>query len=111
MRRWRSSSASCGTRGSASTPAPTPHPRRHLPLSFPASADQLAHPALAGAGLPNETPAKITYDEGAAIGYKWYEAKGFTPLFAFGHGLSYTRFALADFAARPDGKSVKLSFS
>jgi beta-glucosidase len=87
------------------------NPSGHLPISFPASPDQLAHPVLAGAGLPNETPAQVTYDEGAAIGYKWYDAKGFTPLFAFGHGLSYTRFALSDLAAQPDGKAIKVSFS
>ncbi len=87
------------------------NPSGHLPVSFPASAEQLAHPELPGLGQPNETPAHITYDEGAAIGYKWYEAKGYRPLFAFGHGLGYTRFALSDLAARPDGRSVRVSFS
>ena len=87
------------------------NPSGHLPLSFPASPDQLAHPVLPGLGLPGETPAHITYDEGAAIGYKWYDAKGFRPLWAFGHGLSYTNFALSDLAAQPDGRSIKVSFS
>ncbi|MFL6736065.1 MAG: glycoside hydrolase family 3 C-terminal domain-containing protein [Sphingomonas sp.] len=87
------------------------NPSGHLPISFPASADQLAHPVIPGLGLPNETPASITYDEGAAIGYKWYDLKGFRPLFAFGHGLSYTRFALSAVAAQPEGKGIKASFS
>jgi beta-glucosidase len=87
------------------------NPSGHLPISFPASSDQLAHPVLPGLGLPGETPAHITYDEGAAIGYKWYDAKGFRPLWAFGHGLSYTNFALSDLAAQPDGRSIKVSFS
>jgi beta-glucosidase len=87
------------------------NPSGHLPISFPASADQLAHPVIPGLGLPNETPAQITYDEGAAIGYKWYDAKGYRPLFAFGHGLSYTRFALSDLAASADGKAIRVSFS
>jgi beta-glucosidase len=86
-------------------------PSGHLPISFPASADQLAHPVLPGLGQPNETPAQITYDEGAAVGYKWYDAKGLSPLFSFGHGLSYTRFALSDLTARADGKAVRVSFS
>ena len=87
------------------------NPSGHLPISFPASADQLAHPILPGLGQPGETPAAITYDEGAAVGYKWYEAKGFKPLWAFGHGLSYTNFAASDLTAQPDGRAIKLSFS
>jgi beta-glucosidase len=87
------------------------NPSGHLPITFPAAADQLSHPVLAGAGLPNETPAAVTYEEGAAIGYKWYDAKGFRPLWAFGHGLSYTRFALSDLTAQPDGKAIRVSFT
>jgi beta-glucosidase len=87
------------------------NPSGHLPISFPASSDQLAHPALPGLGLPNETPAQIIYDEGAAIGYKWYDAKSLRPLFSFGHGLSYTRFALSGLSARPDDKSIRVTFS
>jgi beta-glucosidase len=86
------------------------NPSGHLPISFPASIGQLAHPQIAGLGPPGETPWAVTYDEGAAIGYKWYDAKGYKPLWAFGHGLSYTRFALSDLAATPDGKAIKVSF-
>lgn len=87
------------------------NPSGHLPISFPASLDQLAHPVLPGLGLPGETPVQITYDEGAAIGYKWYDVMGYRPLFAFGHGLSYTRFALSNLKALPDGDVVHASFS
>jgi len=27
------------------------------------------------------------------VGYRWYDQRGIAPAFAFGHGLSYTRFA------------------
>lgn len=87
------------------------NPSGHLPISFPASSEQLAHPVLAGLGLPNDTPAQLTYDEGAAVGYKWYDAKGYRPLFSFGHGLNYTRFALSDLTARADGRGVRVSLS
>jgi beta-glucosidase len=70
------------------------NPSGHLPISFPAEPAQLAH-AIAGLGLPDRSTVAITYDEGAAIGYKWYDLKGYKPLFAFGHGLSYTRFELS----------------
>jgi beta-glucosidase len=34
----------------------------------------------------------VRYAEGVFVGYRHYEARGVAPLFAFGHGLSYTRF-------------------
>jgi beta-glucosidase len=87
------------------------NPSGHLPISFPASSDQFAHREIAGLGLPNDTPAELSYDEGAAVGYKWYDAKGYRPLFAFGHGLSYTRFAFSNLAAQPEGRALRLSFA
>jgi beta-glucosidase len=87
------------------------NPSGHLPISFPASTDQLAHLRIAGLGPPFDTPMAVTYDEGAAIGYKWHDLKGSRPLWAFGHGLGYTRFSLSDPAASPDGRGVKVSFS
>lgn len=36
---------------------------------------------------------KVRYSEGLDIGYRWFERQHTKPLFAFGHGLSYTRFA------------------
>lgn len=38
----------------------------------------------------------IEYREGVFVGYRWYEAKGIAPLYAFGSGLSYTSFAYSD---------------
>jgi beta-glucosidase len=87
------------------------NPSGHLPISFPASDGQLAHPQLAGLGLPNGAPAHVTYDEGATVGYKWYDAKGYRPLFAFGLGLSFTNFALGGLAAQADGRTIQVSFS
>ncbi len=38
----------------------------------------------------------IEYKEGVFIGYRWYEHKRIEPLYAFGHGLSYTTFEFSD---------------
>jgi beta-glucosidase len=34
----------------------------------------------------------IKYNEGIFVGYRWYEKRNIEPLYAFGHGLSYSRF-------------------
>jgi beta-glucosidase len=49
-------------------------------------------PELPGLG----TPVTIRYDEGAEVGYRWFARRGETPLYAFGHGLSYTSFEYGD---------------
>jgi beta-glucosidase len=51
----------------------------------------------------------IIYKEGVFVGYRWYEAKKIAPLYAFGHGLSYTKFeysklSVSPTAIRPDGR-------
>ncbi|MGC1271071.1 MAG: glycoside hydrolase family 3 C-terminal domain-containing protein, partial [Croceibacterium sp.] len=79
------------------------NPSGRLPISFPASVDQLPRPALDGAGTvePNFVGVgasgqalSVDYNiEGSDIGYRWYARQRTTPLFPFGHGLSYTTFA------------------
>jgi len=72
------------------------NPSGHLPITFPASLDQLPRPVLDG-GPDNTKRYTVNYDiEGAAVGYKWFDKKGLKPLFPFGYGLSYTTFNLAN---------------
>ena len=95
-----------------------------LPISFPRSEADLPHPVVQGTdvpmvldtnsifpelGLKIKAPFDLHYSEGALVGYKWFEAKGKTPLFAFGHGLSYTSFAYSDLQVSQEGVSFTLA--
>jgi beta-glucosidase len=40
----------------------------------------------------------VHYKEGVFVGYRWYEARKIEPLYAFGHGLSYTSFEYKNLA-------------
>jgi beta-glucosidase len=73
------------------------NPSGKLPLTFPQADDQLPRPVIPSAapGMPFE----VNYVEGADVGYRWFQRKNLTPLFAFGFGLSYTTF-------RVDGLTV-----
>ncbi len=64
-------------------------PSGKLPFTFPKQLeDSPAH--YAGKAFPN--PDRNDYEEGIYVGYRWHESKNIQPLFAFGHGLSYTKF-------------------
>jgi beta-glucosidase len=67
-------------------------PGGHLPVTFPASLSQV--PASTTAQFPGNG-STVQYSEGVDVGYRWYDAKDITPLFPFGFGLSYTRFAFS----------------
>ena len=90
------------------------NPSGRLPVTFPASLVQLPRPAPMGDprldGAPNAADGRTIvaeYREGAQVGYKWFAARGERPLFPFGFGLSYTRFALDDLSVNVDGQRVR----
>jgi len=43
-------------------------------------------------------------------GYRWYDLNGYTPLFPFGHGLSYTSFAYANLTVAHAVDGIDVSF-
>jgi beta-glucosidase len=87
------------------------NPSAKLPVTFPKSEADLPHPVLPGSTLKPEKRAPdgspqlpafdIDYTEGLKVGYKWFDAEKKQPLFAFGHGQSYTTFAYSDLKLGP----------
>jgi beta-glucosidase len=87
------------------------NPSGRLPLSFAKSDSELPHPEIAGIGLlpggrGGMKPFDIDYSEGLKVGYKWFDAEDKAPLFAFGHGLSYTTFAYSGLKADIDSVTL-----
>ena len=94
------------------------NPSGKLPVSFAVSDADLPHLAIPGMDLQRPPAAaangerrrmpdfNIDYTEGLKVGYKWFDAEGKEPLFAFGHGLSYTSFAYSGLKAAMDSVSV-----
>jgi beta-glucosidase len=81
------------------------NPSGRLPVTFPRDESQLPRPVRPGTGLKDGEMFSIHYSEGAAVGYKWFDAKELEPLFPFGHGLSYTHFDYSGLrASAPKGR-------
>ncbi|MCQ2183883.1 MAG: glycoside hydrolase family 3 C-terminal domain-containing protein [Bacteroidales bacterium] len=72
------------------------NPSGKLPFTFPVRYEDCPIKTEAQyPGIAPENPKGIweeVYSEGVFVGYRWYEANEIKPLFAFGHGLSYTSF-------------------
>jgi beta-glucosidase len=71
---------------------------------------QTPHPVMPGFGTPTNTPTVINYHEGAEVGYRWLARTGDKPLYAFGHGLSYTSFSYGDLEVS-GGWTITASFT
>lgn len=87
------------------------NPSGHLPATFPAAEAQLPRPVLDGYPEIKDKRFDVTYTEGAAVGYKWFDLKGHKPLFPFGHGLSYTEFSLGGLKAEVKNGVINASFT
>ena len=98
------------------------NPSGRLPITFPASYDQLPNRQIHGFGYvgpsftdPPEVAAEKSkgfdapHPYGSDIGYRWYARKGFAPLFPFGYGLSYTGFKYGDLKVT-GGDTITASF-
>ena len=86
------------------------NPSGRLPITFPLDLDQTPRPELPDLGAPWGTSSTIRYTEGADVGYRWFARTGQVPMFAFGHGLSYTAFEYRDLVAAGD-RTIEASFT
>ena len=68
-------------------PAACPSPGRKSLTDYAATDPK--YPERSSKGVDGKT----TYSEGVNVGYRWFDKENIEPLFAFGHGLSYTTFA------------------
>ena len=78
-------------------------PAGRLPVTWGKSLDDYPatdpkYPERSKKGVDHKT----TYSEGVNVGYRWFDKENIEPLFAFGHGLSYTTF---DYSALKVDKS------
>jgi beta-glucosidase len=98
------------------------NPSGKLAITFPKSEQDLPHaaippppPHLRGQGsapVNEDAPPSnyaVHYDEGAEVGYKWFQAERKTPLFPFGFGLSYTTFAYSALSIDSAAKTVRFT--
>lgn len=68
-------------------PAKLEHVGAHVLGEYPGNKEDLAHSKNWGDTI------NTTYHEDIFVGYRWADKEKLTPLFPFGHGLSYTKFA------------------
>lgn len=66
------------------------NPSGHLPITFPKRIEDSPSYLMYSGG------ARQFYNEDVFIGYRYYDKLAIAPSYPFGHGLSYTTFALSD---------------
>ena len=67
------------------------NPSGKLPITLPKKLSDTAPIAL-----NDYNAVESLYSEGVFIGYRWFEQQNIQPIFAFGHGLSYSQFSYSD---------------
>lgn len=71
------------------------NPSGKLPFSFPRKLEDCPAHYFGESSYPG-VGGQVCYKEDIFVGYRWYDTKGIKPLFAFGHGLSYSEFRYTD---------------
>lgn len=91
----------------ASSEADLPHPNRpEIPAASQPHAGDVADNGAPSSNASSHTGYAVHYDEGAEVGYKWFEEQHKKPLFAFGFGLSYTTYAYSALSVDAGAKTA-----
>lgn len=79
------------------------NPSGKLPMTFPKKLTDVSAHAL---GEYPGQDGKVIYKDDIFVGYRYFDTQKIQPLFAFGHGLSYTTFEYAKPEATKNGDEV-----
>ena len=82
------------------------NPSGKLPFTFPVRLEDNGAHAL---NAYHKDSLTVEYKESIFVGYRWADKHEIKPLFAFGHGLSYTTFEYGQAKCRKSGKGFKVS--
>ena len=86
------------------------NPSGKLPFTFPVEMKDgpvFMEEQYPGIQREGENIIDEYYSEGIFVGYRWYDTKGVKPMFAFGHGLSYTTFEYGEASIK--GRKLNVS--
>ena len=86
------------------------NPSGRLPITFPRDLSQNPRPTIPGFDQAEGARVTVDYPEGSDVGYRWFAAKGLTPLFPFGYGLGYAPFEHGAPRATVNGRTVRVEF-
>jgi beta-glucosidase len=83
------------------------NPSGKLPVTFPKKLQDA--PAIKLGEYPGSST--VNYFDGIYVGYRYFDTYKVEPQFAFGHGLSYTKFAYSDLQVTPGAKAATVTFT
>jgi beta-glucosidase len=81
------------------------NPSGKLPVTFPKKLEDI--PAHKLGEYPGG--ADVKYKEDVFVGYRYFDTYKVNPLFAFGHGLSYTSFTYSNLKVNKEGEEVTVT--
>ena len=84
-------------------------PSGKLPMTFPKKLEDGSAHALGE--YPGDANLNEIYKDDIYVGYRYFDTKKVEPLFAFGHGLSYTNFAFENLSVTKSEKGASLKLT